>query len=118
MGQITGSSRPDIGKKRSREQNNSTTFISFNGHSGSNIIDLSTEVPTSGSILDYGTSTKKRISNSYKNSSSDSNFVDSTSGSSLGWKPNHSTVHNSEERDMWECGACTLLNPVSDRFFI
>ncbi|KAF2305600.1 hypothetical protein GH714_006961 [Hevea brasiliensis] len=26
--------------------------------------------------------------------------------------PNQDMVHNPEEHDMWECGACTLLNPV------
>ncbi|KAJ9182540.1 hypothetical protein P3X46_006525 [Hevea brasiliensis] len=111
IGQIPGSSRPENGKKRSREQNNSTNSLSFNGHSGSNTVDLSTDVSTSGSVLDHDISTKKRISISYQNSSYDFNFVDLTGGSSLGSIPNQDMVHNPEEHDMWECGACTLLNP-------
>lgn len=33
----------------------------------------------------------------------------SASGSVLG----HNATHNTEESIMWECGICTLLNPVS-----
>ncbi|KDP39294.1 hypothetical protein JCGZ_01051 [Jatropha curcas] len=97
--QTAGSSRPDNGKKRGLEPNNSS------------IIDLSTDVSLSGSIFVHGTNPKKRACNSFKNSSCDSSFVDLTGGSSLGSIPTHDMTHNPEEHAMWECRACTLLNP-------
>ena len=42
-----------------------------------------------------------------------SNFVDLTGDSTSVSTPNHNTIHDTEKTDMWECGTCTLLNPVS-----
>ncbi|EEF39621.1 uncharacterized protein LOC8286855 [Ricinus communis] len=108
--QTARSSRPDNGRKRSRELSNTTDSQSFNGHLESNIVDLSTDVSTSGSIRDRGTNPKKRTWNLYKSASSDSAFINLIGGSSLGSIANHE-IHSSEELAMWECAACTLLNP-------
>ncbi|XP_065862573.1 DNA-dependent metalloprotease WSS1 [Euphorbia lathyris] len=107
MAQSTGYSIQNKGQKRSYEQNSKTTFLPFHGRPESKTVDLSTDVSTSRSTFDDETKRIKRNCNSEKNSSSGSSFVDLTGEPSLLSMPHHDTG----ELAMWECGACTLLNP-------
>ncbi|XP_050215661.1 uncharacterized protein LOC126666830 [Mercurialis annua] len=109
--QSAGCLQTDNCKKRSHESSNSTEFQSFNGHSESNFVNLTADVSTSGSSSDLHSIPKKRTYNSYSSPLSGSAFVDLTGGSSLGSVLNHNVAHNQEENAMWECAACTLLNP-------
>ena len=52
------------------------------------------------------------------NGYSQSNFIDLSDASPSGSISNHDREHNSQETTMWECGICTLLNPVSFHLFI
>jgi hypothetical protein len=112
--------------------------------SDSNFVDLSKDASTSGSMLDHGTNLGKNFCNSYKDPFPDAtthiegSFIDLTSDSifgsttnlnaihileappltsdsSFGSICNRDTAHTPEASSLWECGTCTLLNPVSDQ---
>ncbi|KAJ6728209.1 DNA-DEPENDENT METALLOPROTEASE WSS1 [Salix koriyanagi] len=105
MGGFTESSRLQNCRKRGWESNDRTTCLSSNGHSvsDSNLVDLSEDASTSGSMLDNGTNIRKKVCNSYKDP-----FSDTTT---------HIEAHTPEGSSLWACGTCTLLNPVSDQHY-
>uniref|UniRef100_A0A6N2MX51 WLM domain-containing protein n=1 Tax=Salix viminalis TaxID=40686 RepID=A0A6N2MX51_SALVM len=142
MGEFTESSRLQNCRKRGWESNDRTTCLSSNGHSvsDSNLVDLSKDASTSGSMLNNGTNIRKKVCNSYKDPFSDTtthiegSFIDLTSDSNFGSTTNFDTKHNQEApplthvssfgsicnpdtahtpegSSLWECGTCTLLNP-------
>lgn len=47
------------------------------------------------------------------NGHAESNFIDLSDASPSGSVFNNNMEHSREETTMWECGTCTLLNPVS-----
>lgn len=112
-----------VSRKRSRESDQSSFGQSSKDHVESNFADLSMDASTSGSMLDCDNRSKKRIGNSDNTSFSQStcrpepDFVDLSCPSSsepvLGCDTMCDRTLNSEEPAMWECGTCTLLNPVS-----
>ncbi|CAK7324522.1 unnamed protein product [Dovyalis caffra] len=142
MGEFTESSRLRDCRKRGCESNDRTAFLSSNGHSDFKFLDLSKDASTSGSMRD--TNCRKKICISFRDPSPDTashiegSFIDLTGYPSFGSKPNcntihnleepplagnssfgsicnHDTAHNPEAPSLWECGMCTLLNPVSDQ---
>ncbi|KAF5727916.1 hypothetical protein HS088_TW21G00056 [Tripterygium wilfordii] len=109
----------EISQKRNRE----TDYRSCSNSSdcrGSNFGDISVDASISGSSLDYETNAHKRSCKSVGASISKSSnhlktgFMELSSASSSGTGSiiNPDATQNQEKADMWECEACTLLNPA------
>lgn len=126
-----GSSRVDVGssahavdavsRKRNQELDQSLFRQSSNDHLESNFVDLSTDASNSGSMLGHDIRSQKRSCKSDNTSFSQStsrreSVVDLSSPSSEPVLSRNSMCDrtlNPEEPAMWECGTCTLFNPVS-----
>lgn len=99
--------------KRNRDTYRSTSFESFNSPAESSFVDASKGVSVVGSVNKRDVKSCKTICQSVEGSDSQSpscrpecSLVDLTGCSTLS-----SETRNGEVPDMWECGACTLLNP-------
>ncbi|XP_038685988.1 DNA-dependent metalloprotease WSS1 isoform X1 [Tripterygium wilfordii] len=128
VGQHSGSSRQHsissanaldaTSQKRNRESDYRSCSKSSSDCMGSNFVDLSVDASISGSSLDYETNAKKRSCKSLGTSISKSNnhlkpgFVDLSSALSSGSIKSPDATQNQEKADMWQCAACTLLNPA------
>lgn len=108
-----------LSQKRSRIPDKSTSCQSSKVHLGSEFVDLSKDDSVSGSMRNSDIRSPKRSRESEYSSFPQSNhhlessFVDLSGISSSGSKPNNNGTHIHEETAMWQCGTCTLLNPVS-----
>lgn len=97
-------------RKRSRETNNNSLFQSSTNHLESNFVDLTMDSEEKS----------QQSENSFSKSSCqpESSYVGLSGASSSRSMSNHDGKHNIEETAMWECGVCTLLNPVSVYLFV
>lgn len=102
--------------KRCRDLGSSSTNKASNGHLKPDFVDLSEDVSIHGSTADYDAESNKRSKMSNRvpfpqSCAETSSKVLSCSSSNL--MPSHDgTHHHPGELSMWECGNCTLLNPV------
>ncbi|GKV19417.1 hypothetical protein SLEP1_g29680 [Rubroshorea leprosula] len=94
-------------RKRGHEQDKLPPYKSSDNHSKSKFVDLTTEDPESGSILDHSAGSNKQ--NSKSNNSTTNQFLSSTSSARS--MRSDDFPHAPAEPAMWECGTCTLLNP-------
>lgn len=102
-------------QKRSRGSDSSSTSKASNGHLKPDFVDLSEDVSVHGSTTDYDAESNKRnkMSNRvpFPLSCAETSSKDlPRSSSNLG--SHDGTHHHPGELSMWECGNCTLLNPV------
>ena len=96
--------------KRSRESNNNSLFQSSNSHLESNFVDLTMD--------SEGKSRQSENSFSKSSCQPESSYVGLSGASSSRSMSNHDGKRNIEETATWECGVCTLLNPVSVYLFV
>lgn len=111
-----------ISRKRSRESNIDSSFQTSNSHLKSNFLDLSMDASESNSMLDPNMRSQQqsRVSdNSFSKSNCrpESTFMGLSGPSSSESFCNNDTKHYTGETAQWECGVCTLLNPVSIYFY-
>lgn len=107
-------------QKRSRESEKSSNKSS-RGHLKPDFVDLSEDVLIPGSSADYGVESNKRHKMSdrvtFPQSCAESSSINLSCSSSNSMPSHDGTLHPGE-LSMWECGNCTLLNPVCVVYFI
>lgn len=101
-------------QKRCRESERSFNKSS-NGRLEPDFVDLSKDNAIPGSSADYSAESNKRHKLpdriSFPQSSAETSSIDLSCSSSNLMARNDGTIHPGE-LSMWECGNCTLLNPV------
>ena len=102
-------------QKRNRESEKSS-IKSSRGHLKPDFVDLSEDVLIPGSSAVYDEESNKRHKMSdrviFPQPCAETSSIDFSCSSSNSMPIHDGTLHP-EEHSMWECGNCTLLNPVS-----